>query len=55
MTETVNASIAPEGILEVLSRREVSKLLDSGQGGLYHLLRRGDGRCQGYLRDAPAL
>jgi pyrimidine/purine-5'-nucleotide nucleosidase len=35
----LNARIAPEGNLNVLSRREVSQLLDAGTGGLYGLWR----------------
>jgi predicted Rossmann-fold nucleotide-binding protein len=35
----LNARIAPEGNLNVLSRREVSQLLDAGTGGLYSLWR----------------
>ena len=34
---TVDARISPEGHLAVLSKAEVSKLLDTSQGGLYHL------------------
>jgi hypothetical protein len=36
----VNAEVRPEGTLEILSRREVAKLLDTSQGGLHHLFRR---------------
>lgn len=36
----VDALISPNGSLSVLSRSEVSKLLDASQGGLYHLFRR---------------
>ena len=41
MTEEklVDARITPEGRLDVLSRLEVSKLLDKSQGGLYTLFR----------------
>ena len=35
----VDALISPEGKLEVLSQKEVSKLLDTSQGGLYSLFR----------------
>jgi predicted Rossmann-fold nucleotide-binding protein len=35
----LNARIAPEGGLNTLSRREVSRLLDAGAGGLYGLWR----------------
>lgn len=35
----MNARIAPQGSLNVLSRREVSQLLDAGAGGLYALWR----------------
>ena len=31
---------SPDGILEVLSKREMQHLLDKGQGGLYELFRR---------------
>ena len=37
--DTVDADIYPEGQLDVLSRLEVSKLLDTSQGGLYTLFR----------------
>ena len=36
----MDATIHPEGSLEVLSKHEVAQLLDSGQGGLYELWRR---------------
>jgi len=35
----IDARIAPEGRLEVLSKGEVAKLLDTSQGGLYQLFR----------------
>jgi len=37
--DVVDAVISPEGRLEVLSRGEVNKLLDTSQGGLYTLFR----------------
>jgi len=37
--EVVDACISPIGHLEVLSRQEVNKLLDTTQGGLYNLFR----------------
>ncbi len=37
--EVVDARIFPEGRMEVLSRTEVNKLLDTSQGGLYNLFR----------------
>ncbi len=37
--ETVDAVITPQGSLEVLSRAEVAKLLDTSTGGLYNTLR----------------
>ncbi len=37
--DVIDAQIAPDGRLEVLSRQEVSKLLDSSQGGLYQTFR----------------
>jgi len=37
--DVVDALISPTGHLEVLSQAEVSKLLDSSQGGLYELFR----------------
>ncbi|MGB5259265.1 MAG: nucleotide 5'-monophosphate nucleosidase PpnN [Gammaproteobacteria bacterium] len=37
--ETVDAVITPQGSLDVLSRAEVAKLLDTSQGGLYTTLR----------------
>ncbi|CAL1240399.1 nucleotide 5'-monophosphate nucleosidase PpnN [Candidatus Methylocalor cossyra] len=38
--KTINAQVRPEGSLEVLSKLEVAKLLDTSQGGLHQLLRR---------------
>lgn len=35
----IDARISPEGRLEVLSKVEVSKLLDTSQGGLYNIFR----------------
>jgi predicted Rossmann-fold nucleotide-binding protein len=35
----MDARIAPEGSLEILSRREMSQLRDSGEGGLYEIWR----------------
>ncbi len=35
----VDARITPEGRLDVLSKAEVTKLLDTSQGGLYRLFR----------------
>lgn len=37
--QVVNARITPEGRLDVLSKAEVTKLLDTSQGGLYKLFR----------------
>jgi len=37
--ETVDAVITPKGSLDVLSRAEVAKLLDTSKGGLYSTLR----------------
>ncbi len=37
--EVVNAQVSPEGRMAVLSRIEVSKLLDTSKGGLYQLFR----------------
>ncbi|WP_455198134.1 nucleotide 5'-monophosphate nucleosidase PpnN [Kaarinaea lacus] len=37
--DVIDALISPEGKLEVLSQAEVSKLLDTSQGGLYSLFR----------------
>lgn len=37
--EVVNASISPDGLLDILSKSEVAKLLDTSQGGLYRLFR----------------
>ena len=37
---TVNAQVRPEGTLEVLSRLEISKLLDSSNSGLHEVFRR---------------
>jgi predicted Rossmann-fold nucleotide-binding protein len=38
--EVVDASISPAGRLDVLSKSEVARLLDTSQGGLYQVLRR---------------
>lgn len=35
----VNIRVSPEGHLDILSQEEVNKLLDTSQGGLYHLFR----------------
>ena len=37
--DTINARISPEGRLDVLSKVEVNRLLDTSQGGLYKLFR----------------
>ena len=37
--DVVDTLISPEGMLEVLSKSEVTKLLDSGKGGLYTTFR----------------
>lgn len=37
--ETINATISPHGQLNILSKVEVAKLLDSSQSGLYKLFR----------------
>jgi predicted Rossmann-fold nucleotide-binding protein len=37
--QVIDARITPEGRLDVLSKAEVSKLLDTSQGGLYRLFR----------------
>jgi len=37
---TISARVAPDAGMEVLSKREVRRLADSSQSGLYHLLRR---------------
>ena len=37
--ETVDALISPEGQLDVLSKAEVARLLDTSQGGLYNIFR----------------
>jgi predicted Rossmann-fold nucleotide-binding protein len=38
--QTIDAQVRPEGMLEILSRLEVAKLLDTSRGGLHHLFRR---------------
>ncbi len=38
--EVVDTLISPEGRLEVLSKAEVAKLLDTSQGGLYNVFRK---------------
>lgn len=38
--DVVDASIAPVGRLDILSKSEVNRLLDTSQGGLYQVLRR---------------
>lgn len=37
---TITTEIGPEGRLEILSKAEVAKLLDTGHGGLYNLFRK---------------
>jgi hypothetical protein len=37
--EVIDARITPEGRLDVLSKAEVTKLLDTSQGGLYQIFR----------------
>ncbi|MCK5382985.1 MAG: DUF4478 domain-containing protein, partial [Gammaproteobacteria bacterium] len=37
--EVIDARISPEGQMEILSKAEVHKLLDTSQGGLYKLFR----------------
>ena len=37
--DTIDARISPEGRLNVLSKVEVNRLLDTSQGGLYKLFR----------------
>ncbi len=37
--DVIDAQISPDGRLDVLSRQEVNKLLDSSQGGLYQTFR----------------
>ena len=36
----MHATVTPEGSLEILSRAEVNRLRDSGEGGLYHVFRK---------------
>jgi len=38
--KVISTSISPEGLLEILSKTEVVRLLDSSQGGLYEMFRR---------------
>jgi predicted Rossmann-fold nucleotide-binding protein len=38
--EVIDTLISPEGRLEVLSKAEVAKLLDTSQGGLYNIFRK---------------
>lgn len=38
--DVVNIKVTPDGQLDVLSRYEVSKLLDTSQGGMYHIYRK---------------
>ena len=38
--DVVDTLISPEGRLEVLSKAEVAKLLDTSQGGLYQVFRK---------------
>src|SRR5690554_8055718 len=37
--ETIDAIVSPAGALNILSKIEVSKLLDASQSGLYNLFR----------------
>jgi len=56
--DVVDSVISPEGRLEVLSRAEVSKLLDTSQGGLYTIFRNCSLavlNCGNYLDDGKEL
>jgi hypothetical protein len=56
--EVVDARIAPEGRLDVLSKVEVDKLLDTSQGGLYNVFRNCSLavlNCGSYLDDGKQL
>jgi predicted Rossmann-fold nucleotide-binding protein len=56
--DVVDAVISPEGRLDVLSRIEVSKLLDTSQGGLYSIFRNCSLavlNCGNYLDDGKEL
>jgi hypothetical protein len=56
--DVVDAVISPEGRLDVLSRIEVSKLLDTSQGGLYTIFRNCSLavlNCGNYLDDGKEL
>ena len=56
--DVVDARIAPEGRLEVLSQLEVNKLLDTSRGGLYELFRNCSLavlNCGNYLDDGKEL
>jgi predicted Rossmann-fold nucleotide-binding protein len=56
--DVVDAIIAPEGRLEILSRIEVHRLLDTSQGGLYKLFRNCSLavlNCGNYLDDGKEL
>ena len=37
--DIVDTQVSPEGRLDVLSKAEVNKLLDTSQGGLYNIFR----------------
>jgi len=39
MNDVISIRVSPEGNLDILSQGEVNKLLDTSQGGLYHLFR----------------
>lgn len=56
--DVVDAIISPEGRLEILSRIEVNRLLDTSQGGLYKLFRNCSLavlNCGSYLDDGKEL
>jgi pyrimidine/purine-5'-nucleotide nucleosidase len=56
--DVVDAVISPEGRLDILSRIEVSKLLDTSQGGLYTIFRNCSLavlNCGNYLDDGKEL
>ena len=38
-SDVINASISPDGLLDILSKSEVNRLLDTNQGGLYRIFR----------------
>ena len=40
MTQRINATASPEGLLDILSQHEIARIKDTSNSGLYELFRR---------------